>query len=92
MAKRYAQQLGIDFMETFALVAKMETIRTVLALAAQMELQVLQLGVKYAFFNGQNKRRCMLNCHMVMLLGDKNTRFTVFKRLYTESSKHSCVE
>ena len=30
--------LGVDFHETFALVVRMETIRTFLALAAQMEL------------------------------------------------------
>ena len=31
----------------------METIRTVLALAAQLELQVFQLDVKSAFLNGE---------------------------------------
>uniref|UniRef100_A0A2N9G9X7 Uncharacterized protein n=1 Tax=Fagus sylvatica TaxID=28930 RepID=A0A2N9G9X7_FAGSY len=52
VAKGYAQQPGVDFHETFALVVRMETIRTVLALAAQMELQVFQLDVKSAFLNG----------------------------------------
>ena len=49
VAKGYAQQPGVDFHETFAPVVRMETIRTVLALAAQMELQVFQLDVKSAF-------------------------------------------
>ena len=49
VAKGYAQQLGVDFHETFAPVVRMKTIRTVLALAAQMELQVFQLDVKSAF-------------------------------------------
>uniref|UniRef100_A0A2N9EI16 Integrase catalytic domain-containing protein n=1 Tax=Fagus sylvatica TaxID=28930 RepID=A0A2N9EI16_FAGSY len=52
VAKGYAQQPGVDFHETFAPVVRMETIRTVLALAAQMELQVFQLDVKSAFLNG----------------------------------------
>uniref|UniRef100_A0A2N9EW08 CCHC-type domain-containing protein n=1 Tax=Fagus sylvatica TaxID=28930 RepID=A0A2N9EW08_FAGSY len=52
VAKGYAQQPRVDFHETFAPVVRMETIRTVLALAAQMELQVFQLDVKSAFLNG----------------------------------------
>ena len=44
--------LGVDFHETFALVVRMETIRTFLALAAQMELEVFQLDVKSTFLNG----------------------------------------
>ena len=53
VAKGYAQQPGIDFSETFAPVARMETIRTFLALAAQLKLLVYQLDVKSAFLNGE---------------------------------------
>ena len=53
VAKGYSQQPGVDFNETFAPVAHMETIRTVLAVAAQMELQVFQLDVKAAFLSGE---------------------------------------
>ena len=53
MAKGYSQQPGVDFNETFSPVAHKETIRTVLAIAAQMELQVFQLDVKAAFLNGE---------------------------------------
>ena len=52
VAKGYLQQPGVDFHETFAPVVRMETIRTFLALAAQMELEVFQLDVKSAFLNG----------------------------------------
>ena len=48
MAKGYLQQPGVDFNETFAPVTRMETIKTVLAIAAQMELQVFQLDVKHS--------------------------------------------
>ena len=40
VAKGYSQQPGIDFNETFAPVVRMETIRTVLAIAAQLKLSV----------------------------------------------------
>ncbi|XP_058186828.1 uncharacterized mitochondrial protein AtMg00820-like [Rhododendron vialii] len=53
VAKGYSQQSGIDFNETFAPAARMETIRAVLALAAQNELPVYQLDVKSAFLNGK---------------------------------------
>lgn len=53
VAKGYAQQPGVDFNETFAPVARIETIRLVLALAAQLELKVYQLDVKSAFLNGE---------------------------------------
>ncbi|CAN0920234.1 Retrovirus-related Pol polyprotein from transposon TNT 1-94 [Linum grandiflorum] len=53
VAKGYSQQPGIDFHETYAPVARMETIRTVIALAAQMELPLYQLDVKSAFLNGE---------------------------------------
>ncbi|KAL0402256.1 UNVERIFIED_CONTAM: Retrovirus-related Pol polyprotein from transposon TNT 1-94 [Sesamum latifolium] len=53
VAKGYSQQPGIDFTETYAPVARIETIRTVLAILAQLELQVYQLDVKSVFLNGE---------------------------------------
>ena len=53
VAKGYSQHVGIDFTENFAPVARMETIRIVPALTAQMEMQVFQLDVKSTFLNGE---------------------------------------
>ncbi|CAL8153387.1 unnamed protein product [Prunus armeniaca] len=53
VAKGYSQQPGIDFNETFAPVVRMEIIRTVLALAAQLKTEVYQLDVKSSFLNGE---------------------------------------
>ncbi|CAL8998022.1 unnamed protein product [Prunus brigantina] len=52
MAKGYAQKPGIDFNETFAPVARLDTIRTLVALAAQKDWKLFQLDVKSAFLNG----------------------------------------
>ena len=55
VAKGYSQQPEVDFNETYAPVVRMETIRSVLALAAQLKLQVFQLDVKFSFLNGELK-------------------------------------
>ncbi|KAM0029839.1 putative RNA-directed DNA polymerase [Helianthus debilis subsp. tardiflorus] len=52
VAKGYSQQSGIDYEETFSPVARFETIRIVLALAAQKGWMAYQFDVKSAFLNG----------------------------------------
>ncbi|CAL1397608.1 unnamed protein product [Linum trigynum] len=52
VAKGYSQQAGIDYTEVFAPVARWDTIRTLLALAAHHNLTVYQLDVKSAFLYG----------------------------------------
>ncbi|KAI5313515.1 hypothetical protein L3X38_042691 [Prunus dulcis] len=52
VAKGYSQKPGIDYNETFAPVARLDTIRTLIALAVQKEWNLYQLDVKSAFLNG----------------------------------------
>ena len=52
VAKGYAQQQGIDYDEVFAPVARIETVRVMLALAAQGAWQVHHMDIKSAFLNG----------------------------------------
>ena len=52
VVKGYAQMFGVDFSETFAPVARLDTIRMLLALAAQKGWLIHQLDVKSAFLNG----------------------------------------
>lgn len=51
VAKGYSQELGIDYTEVYAPVARMDTIRTILATAAQKSWIVYQLDVKSAFLH-----------------------------------------
>lgn len=55
VAKGYSQTAGIDYTEVFAPVARWDTIRSLLALAAQRGWCVFQLDVKSAFLYGELK-------------------------------------
>nr|GEZ92889.1 copia protein [Tanacetum cinerariifolium] len=52
IAVGYSQQEGIDYDETFAPVARIETIRLFLVYAAHKDFTVFQMDVKTAFLNG----------------------------------------
>ncbi|KAG7578674.1 Integrase catalytic core [Arabidopsis thaliana x Arabidopsis arenosa] len=55
VAKGYVQRHGIDFDEVFAPVARIETIRFIIALAASSGWEVHHLDVKTAFLHGELK-------------------------------------
>ena len=52
IAQGYSQMEGVDYDETFADVARMESIRILLTLACQLKFKLYQMDVKTAFLNG----------------------------------------
>ncbi|UYV63360.1 hypothetical protein LAZ67_2003844, partial [Cordylochernes scorpioides] len=52
VAKGFVQKKGIDYEETFSPVARHDTIRTLLAIAANEDLKLVQFDIKTAFLYG----------------------------------------
>jgi hypothetical protein len=52
VAKGFSQKEGIDFSETFALMARYSSIRAVISIAAELGWQIHQMDVKTTFLDG----------------------------------------
>ena len=52
VAQGYSQEEGIDYDETYAPVARLESVRLLLAVACHMKFDLFQMDVKSAFLNG----------------------------------------
>ncbi|KZV80781.1 hypothetical protein EXIGLDRAFT_569675, partial [Exidia glandulosa HHB12029] len=53
VAQGFSQVPGVDYFDTFAPVAKLASIRIVLAMAARLDLELHQIDIKGAYLNGQ---------------------------------------
>lgn len=83
VARGFSQKYGEDYDETFAPVVKHETIRVLLALAAQRKLHVRHLDVKSAYLNGElNEELYMEQPRGFELPGYENKVLKLKKSIY----------
>ncbi|KAJ9565193.1 hypothetical protein OSB04_001159 [Centaurea solstitialis] len=81
--KGFRQKEGIDFFDTYAPVARITTIRLLLALAAIHNLVIHQMDVKTAFLNGElNEEIYMRQPEGFVISGNENKVCKLVKSLY----------
>ncbi|GJS22296.1 retrovirus-related pol polyprotein from transposon TNT 1-94 [Tanacetum coccineum] len=68
MVKGYRQEEGIDFEESFALVARLEAVRMFIAYVAHKNITIFQMDVKMTFLNGPLKEENALSIWFIALI------------------------
>ena len=61
VAKGYTQEYGVDYSEVYASVAKHDTIRMIISLAATNEWTIFQLDLKSAFLHGKLEEQAFID-------------------------------
>lgn len=61
VAKGFTQQAGIDYTLTFSPVARYTSLRVILAIAAEIDLEITQMDAVSAFLNGPLEEEVYMN-------------------------------
>jgi len=61
VARGFSQQYGLDYDETFSIVAKLTTVQVLLALAASKNWNLWQMDVKNVFLHGELDREIYMD-------------------------------
>ena len=83
VAKGYVQRHGVDFDEVFAPVARLETVRVIIALAASSGWEIHHLDVKTAFLHSELKEEVFVSQPDGLKSKEVNIRYTSCIRLST---------
>lgn len=80
VAKGYSQRFGVDYHQTFAPVARLQTIRLLMAISASYGLQVHQIDIVTAYLNG------VLDEEVIMEMPDMLEE--ILKRIANDADKN----
>jgi hypothetical protein len=87
VAKGYSQVEGLDFDETYAPVARLESIRILLAYATYHDFKLYQMDVKSAFLNGPIKEEVYIEQPPALKIVSTLTMCMNSQRRFMGSSK-----
>ncbi|GJZ69286.1 retrovirus-related pol polyprotein from transposon TNT 1-94 [Tanacetum coccineum] len=88
VAQGYNQQDGINYDETYALVARLESIRIILAYACALDFKLFQMDVKSAFLNGFINEEVYVEQPPGFIDFEKPDHVYKLKKVYTVLNKH----
>jgi hypothetical protein len=72
VARGFTQTFGVDYNETFAPITNFVSIRCILALAAIEDMEIHQMDVKTAFFNGDLEKEFYMEQPKGFTQGDEH--------------------
>ena len=87
VAQGYTQVEGMHYGETYAPVARLESIRILLAYAYHHDITLYQMDNKSAFLNGEIEEEFMINNLLALLIVRNSTMFTNPTKLFMVLNK-----
>lgn len=82
VAKGYMQREGVDYHDTFALVAKLVTVRSLIAIAVKKEWNIRQLDVNNAFLHDDLNEEVYMRIPQGYNKGEGTKVFRLRKSIY----------
>jgi hypothetical protein len=87
VAQGYTQVDGLDFGETYVPVARLESIRILIAYGTNHDFKLYQMDVKSAFLNGPLQEKVYVGNHQALKIQESQTTSIYFTKRSTGLNK-----